>query len=155
MDLQAVKQLAKLMEETGLTTLEVEKDGERISLKKEVPAALSPIPAAAVSALQQPQIAAPAAAPEAAENDSGEVVNFNDVKEIKSPMVGTVYVASSPGADPYVHVGDKIKKGQVLCVIEAMKLMNEFTAPQSGEIVDICIEDGQLVEYGQCLFKIY
>ena len=85
----------------------------------------------------------------------GDVVNFNHVTELKSPMVGTVYVSPSPGAEPYVKIGDKVKKGQVLCLIEAMKLMNEYTAPQDGEIVDINIHDGDLVEYGQCLFTIY
>lgn len=147
MDLQSVKELAQLMEDKGLTSLEVEEDGQHICLKKEI----------WVSTQMAPVIpAAPTAAsvvPTPPENNG--IVNFNDVTEIKSPMVGTVYVAPSPDTDPYVQVGDKVKKGQVLCVIEAMKLMNEFTAPQSGEIVDICVEDGQLVEYGQCLFKIY
>ena len=90
--------------------------------------------------------------PEAAEDG---VVDFNGVTELKSPMVGTVYVSPTPGSEPYVKVGDKVKKGQVLCIIEAMKLMNEYTAPQDGEIVDVCIRDGELVEYGQCLFKLY
>lgn len=149
MDLQAVKELAQLLEEKGLTSIEVEQDGQRICLKKE---AVAPAPIASVAA--SIPAAAPVSAVSAAPESSG-VVNFNDVTEVKSPMVGTVYVAPSPGTDPFVQVGDKVKKGQVLCVIEAMKLMNEFTAPQSGEIVDICVEDGQLVEYGQCLFKIF
>ena len=70
-------------------------------------------------------------------------------------MVGTVYLSPSPGEKPFVQVGDRVKKGQVLCILEAMKLMNEYTAPQDGKIVDICVTDGQLAEYGQCLFKIY
>lgn len=153
MELKTVKELAKLMKESGLTTVEIEQNGERICLKKEMPPSQVPIVAAA-SPLEQIAVSAPVSAAEADKAEE-DVVNFNNVTEIKSPMVGTVYIAPSPGAEPYVHVGDKVKKGQVLCVIEAMKLMNEFTAPQAGEIVDICFEDSQLVEYGQCLFKIF
>ncbi|MCH3971961.1 MAG: acetyl-CoA carboxylase biotin carboxyl carrier protein [Oscillospiraceae bacterium] len=149
MDLQSVKELAQIMQDNGLTSLEVEEEGKRICLKKEQPPVSQLVSAPAVPAVQQ------AEKPVSAEEPEKDVVNFNDVTEVKSPMVGTIYVAPSPGAEAYVHVGDKVKKGQVLCVIEAMKLMNEFTAPQDGEIVDICIEDGQLVEYGQCLFKMY
>ena len=82
-------------------------------------------------------------------------VDFNNLKEVKSPMVGVFYQAPSPEADPYVRVGSKVKKGDVLCVIEAMKLLNEITADTDGEIVDVCVENGQLVEYGQVLFKIF
>lgn len=153
MDLQAVKELARLMQEMGLTSLEVEQSGQHIVLKKEVQvAAAAPVmPAAPLAApmVAPPQPAAPAPGPDE------QVVDFNNITEIKSPMVGTVYMAASPEAEPYVKAGDKVKKGQVLCVIEAMKLMNEFTAPQDGEIVDICVKDGQLVEYGQCLFKVF
>lgn len=147
MDLQAVKELAQLMEEKGLTSLEVEEEGQRICLKKEVQASVQTVPA--LSTLQEVAPAVPAAA------EKNGVVDFNAITEVKSPMVGTVYIAPSPGTEPFVQVGDKVKKGQVLCVIEAMKLMNEFPSPQDGEVVDICIEDGQLIEYGQCLFKIY
>ena len=162
MDLQAVKELAQLMEDKALTELDVELDGPHVVLQKEVqvvsapaapqisipvPAALSTAtPAAETPAEPAPQQPAPAA------KDS--VVDFNNITEIKSPMVGTAYLAPSPEEEPYVKVGDHVQKGQVLCIIEAMKLMNEFTSPQAGEIVDICVEDGQLVEYGQCLFKI-
>lgn len=153
MNLQEIKELTQVMEEAGLTSLEVEQDGQRVCLKKDLP------PVAPVTTISAAAPAAAAPAPSATDtvstNTEDGVINFNDVTELKSPMVGTVYVAPSPGEKPYVHVGDKVKQGQVLCVIEAMKLMNEYTAPQDGEIVDICIEDGQLVEYGQCLFKIY
>ena len=76
------------------------------------------------------------------------------MKELKSPMVGVVYIAPEPGAEPFVQIGSRVKKGQTLCILEAMKLMNEFTAPEDGEIVDICVTDGQLAEYGQVLFKL-
>ena len=76
-------------------------------------------------------------------------------KTVKAPLVGTFYAASAPDAEAFVSVGDTVKKGQTLGIIEAMKLMNEYVAPQDGEIVDICAENGQLVEFGQCLFKLY
>jgi acetyl-CoA carboxylase biotin carboxyl carrier protein len=159
MDLQAVKDLAQLMEDKGLTELDVELDGQHVVLKKEVQVVASPaIPATPLAPTAPiPQVAppVPAAEPAAGAGQEGNVVDFNNVTEVKAPMVGTVYMAPSPDEEPYVHVGDKVKKGQVLCIIEAMKLMNEFTAPQDGEIVDICVEDGQLVEYGQCLFKMF
>lgn len=144
MDMQTVRELAALMEEKGLTTVELEQGDGRVLLKKEVAVA-------AVAPLKVPD--APAAAPAAVAE--ADVVDFNGVTEVKAPMVGTAYTAAAPGEEPYVHVGDKVKKGQPLCVIEAMKLMNELPAPCDGEVVDICVQDGQLVEYGQCLFKLY
>ena len=100
---------------------------------------------------------APASAASAAPvaTQDGTPVDFNNLKEVKSPMAGVFYQAPSPEADPYVRVGSKVKKGDVLCVIEAMKLLNEITADTDGEIVDVCVENGQLVEYGQVLFKIF
>lgn len=88
-----------------------------------------------------------------------EVVKENeeqneDCKIIKSPMVGTFYSKSSPTANPFVKVGDKVKKGQVLCILEAMKLMNEIESEYDGEIVEVCVKDDEMVEFGQILFKI-
>ena len=77
-----------------------------------------------------------------------------DFKVIKSPMVGTFYSKSSPTANPFVKVGDKVKKGQVLCILEAMKLMNEIESEYDGEIVKVCVKDDEMVEFGQVLFKI-
>ena len=152
-NLSAVKFLADLMTANGLTSLEVKGVGLEVRLERgqTIPAAAAPAAPAAVT-VPVPAAAVPAETPAAQENS---VVDFNSVTELKSPMVGTVYVSPTPGAEPYVKVGDKVKKGQVLCIIEAMKLMNEYTAPQDGEIVDVCIGDGELVEYGQCLFKLY
>lgn len=81
-------------------------------------------------------------------------VDFNNIEEIKAPMVGVFYEAPAPGEEPFVKPGSKVKKGDVLCIIEAMKLMNEITAAKDGEIVDVCVENGAVVEYGQALFKI-
>ena len=82
-------------------------------------------------------------------------MDFNDVFEAKSPLVGAFYAAPSPGAKPFVRVGSRVKKGDVLCIVEAMKLMNEIQAERDGEIVDICAHDGDVVEFGQTLFKLY
>ncbi len=153
-NLSAVKFLADLMTANGLTSLEVKGVGLEVRLERgqTIPAAAAAPAAPAAVTVPVPAAAVPAETPAAQENS---VVDFNNVTELKSPMVGTVYVSPTPGAEPYVKVGDKVKKGQVLCIIEAMKLMNEYTAPQDGEIVDVCIGDGELVEYGQCLFKLY
>lgn len=77
-----------------------------------------------------------------------------DCKIVKSPMVGTFYSKSSPTANPFVKVGDRVKKGQVLCILEAMKLMNEIESEYDGEIVEVCVKDDEMVEFGQSLFKI-
>ena len=83
-----------------------------------------------------------------------DVIDFNQFKEVKSPMVGVFYAALSPDAAPFVKVGDRVKKGDVICIIEAMKLMNEITADEDGEVVDICVQNGEVVEYGQTLVKL-
>lgn len=150
MELNEIKFLADLMEERGLTSLEIE-EGERSIRMQRQQTSFEPLPVPTVT-VPAPVPVASKVEPEAAEDG---VVDFNGVTELKSPMVGTVYVSPMPGSEPYVKAGDKVKKGQVLCIIEAMKLMNEYTAPQDGEIVDVCIHDGELVEYGQCLFKLY
>ena len=96
--------------------------------------------------------ASPAPAPSPAEE---EPIDLSHTTAVRAPMVGVFYAAPAPGAEPFVHVGSKVKKGETLCVIEAMKVMNEVTAEADGEIVDICVKDGDLVEYGCCLMKIY
>ncbi|MCL4138444.1 UNVERIFIED_CONTAM: hypothetical protein GTU68_037703 [Idotea baltica] len=92
-------------------------------------------------------VAAPSAVPEA-------VVPVSTAKEVSSPMVGTFYRRPAADADPYVSVGDKVKKGDVLCIVEAMKLMNEIESEVAGTVSEICLEDGQMVEFGEPLFRI-
>ena len=151
MKLEEIRELAQIMKENGLGVLELQEDGT--SLRLETACATAPVVQAVVPAAAP---AAPAPAPTApATAQDGTPVDFNNLKEVKSPMVGMFYQAPSPEADPYVRVGSKVKKGDVLCVIEAMKLLNEITADTDGEIVDVCVENGQLVEYGQVLFKIF
>ena len=87
--------------------------------------------------------------------ENNQTVDFNRLIEVKSPLVGVYYSAPSPDAETFVSIGGKVKKGDVLCIIETMKLMNEIVAEQDGEIVDICIKNGDIAEYGQVLFKMY
>lgn len=153
MNLEEIRALAEILNDTGLTTIEVTEGETNIRLVKNppvpacVPAAPMPIPTVMPAAP-----AASAAAPAEAAPAAG---NFSNLTEVKSPMVGVFYDSPSPEADPYVKVGDKVKKGDVLCIIEAMKLLNEITAEQDGEIVDICAHNADVVEYGQTLFKIF
>ncbi len=155
MNIKQIKALAQILAQNDLSALEINEGETRIRLERTVaqPAAQAgavlvapPMPAAAA----QPAQEAPASAPV---EDPG--VDFNDVFEAKSPLVGVFYAAPSPGAEPFVRVGSRVKKGDVLCIVEAMKLMNEIQAERDGEIVDICAHDGDVVEFGQTLFKLY
>ncbi|MDD3244189.1 MAG: acetyl-CoA carboxylase biotin carboxyl carrier protein [Eubacteriales bacterium] len=144
MDIELIKELAMLVREMELGSLEVEEGDVKIRIQ----GALSPagIPAAPIAAPS----AAPAPAPQ---EDAG--MDFNAIHTVTSPMVGVFYAAVSPEKPPFVQVGSKVKKGDVLCIIEAMKLMNEITCDRDGEVVDICAGNGDVVEYGQTLFKIF
>ena len=151
MNIKAVQQLADLMEEKNLASLEFCEGDTKIHL---VRGGVAP-----VSSLAQPAIAAvPVTAPAMAlaEPSQTDVAAPNaEVGEpLNSPLVGVGYLANAPGEAPLAPVGSKVKKGQVLCIIEAMKVMNEFTAPRGGEIAEVCFKDGQLVEYGQPLFRL-
>lgn len=146
MNLKQIRELAEIIERTGLTTVDIQEGDSHIVLKREAPAA--PM----MTAMPQPMMPMPAAV---AQPPMDEGVDFNDVTDVTSPMVGVFYAAPSPEDKPFVSVGDKVKKGDVLCIIEAMKLMNEITAEQDGEIVDICARSGDMVEFGQVLFKLY
>ena len=136
-DLDTIKALADIMKESGLTSLSLKYEDEEISLERKYGETV--VQAAPVASAAAP-VTVSAPTPEIGGN------------AIKSPMVGVFYAAPAPGEKPYVQVGDQIKKGDVLCIIEAMKLMNEITAERDGEIARICVEDGNLVEYGQPLF---
>ncbi len=145
MTIQDIEQLARLMKETGLTSLSWERDGETLELGREVP---PPPPAAGFPPFAQsvPPMTAEAPASPAEPETAGAVIT--------SPMVGMLYLAPSPEAAPYVSVGSTVKKGDVLCIIEAMKLMNEITAEQDGVITEICAGNEQVVEFGQPLFRL-
>ena len=139
-----IRKYAELMKELGLTALEINESTGNVSLER------TPAPAAAVSAPSAP-VPAPAPAQSAAPvepNPAGDVIR------VKSPMVGVFYAAPAENAEPFVKVGDKVSKGQTLCIVEAMKLMNELPAEQEGIITEICVENGQVVDYGMTLFEM-
>lgn len=157
-------EIAVLMERQGLSRVRIEEGDAAIELERGPKPGTFPPPAqgAAMSpaSLPAPCPPSPAPAPVPAEAEpltdaEGKPLDMSKVVLVEAPMVGVYYAAPSPGADPFVHVGSKVRKGDTLCVIEAMKLMNEVTAEADGEIVDICVADGDLVEYGCCLMKLY
>ncbi len=147
MDISLINALAEIMDKNDLTAIEIDEGNTRIKLEKNIVQTVITQSAPALSAKPIADAPAPAV--------SEDVVDFNKITEVKSPLVGVFYSAPSKDADPYVKVGDKVKKGDVLCLIEAMKLINEITAENDGEIVDICVQNGQVVEFSQILFKIF
>jgi acetyl-CoA carboxylase biotin carboxyl carrier protein len=144
MEIEKIRSLAKLMNEESLSRIEIEEGGNKIRIDRQAVGACAPD--AGVAAAYKTDAAAKAEDKEKAERD--------DYKEFKSPMVGVFYAASSPESQPYVKVGSHVKKGDVLCIIEAMKLLNELNSDMDGEIAEVCAENGQVVEYGQTLFKL-
>lgn len=156
MDLRKLKTLIDLVSESNISELEItEADGKVRIVKSDPAAAVMPLPGV-VHMPAAPLVAAPAvaaAAPAAAAATApAPVVETGHV--VKSPMVGTFYRSAQPGSDPFVQVGSTVREGDTLCIIEAMKLLNEIEADKSGTIRAVLVENGQPVEYGQPLFEI-
>lgn len=148
-----IRKYAELMQELNLTGLEITADDGKVRLERTAPGtatATIPVPVAAAAAPGAVlQDGTPAAAYVQSANGTPA-----DYTSVTSPIVGVFYAAPAENADPYVKVGDQVHKGQVLCIVEAMKLMNEITADADGTIEEICVTDGQVVEYGTELFHI-
>ena len=145
-DIEYIEKLSKILKDNELTEISLENEDSAITIRKEVvvaPQAVSAAPAVMPSA---PAPSVQAEAPAKAEVKKGTPVT--------SPMVGTFYSAPSPDAKPFVEVGSSVKKGDKLCIIEAMKLMNEIEAEVSGKVLEVCVQDGQPVEFGQVLMYI-
>ncbi len=157
LNMQELRELAELVNEHGFTDFEFENENIRIRLSKTAPAqyvqAVQPVASSATAATPQTTAAQTATT---AETVSAEVPTDTDADlfKITSPIVGTFYSSPSPDKDPYVQEGDKVSDSMVVCIVEAMKLMNEIQAETSGEVVKIYVENGQPVEYGQPLFGI-
>ena len=153
MNLKEIKELIEMLKNTDISELEIERSGVKVRIRKGGDVTFHP----AMPRMEYPPaaIVAPAVAePErSAAERPAEPAQANQVK-VTSPIVGTFYRSSSPDKPAYVEVGDTVKKGQVLCIIEAMKLMNEIESEASGKVVQIIAENGQPVEYGQPLFVI-
>jgi acetyl-CoA carboxylase biotin carboxyl carrier protein len=151
MDLNLVKKLIKILEASEVTDLEIEENGTRVKLAKKVrvtQAVTIPQSAGTVPVNQQTSVSV-------VKTEDKKVVDENSgLHEIKSPIVGTFYRAPAPDADAYVQVGDNVSTGSVLCIVEAMKLMNEIESDINGKIVKILVENGKPVEYNQPLFLI-
>ena len=156
-----IRRYAELMRELELTAVEIRQEDSMVRLERAVPAP------AAVTPVIVPEMAgvcgagtvssggafagtAGAGAPGA----KGSEAPADGCLSVKSPIVGVFYAAPAENAPPYVSIGDRVKRGQTLCIVEAMKLMNEITAEFDGEVVDICVHNGDVVEYGQTLFKL-
>ena len=152
MNLDDVREILALMRENGLAEFEIERDGLKLRLRKDqATGAIAAVPAVAGAPASAAGPAAVAAAPAApVEAGTSEV----ELAVVKSPIVGTFYRSPEPGAASFVEIGTTVKKGQVLCIIEAMKLMNEIDSEFDGEIVNIYVESGQPVQYGERLFAI-
>jgi acetyl-CoA carboxylase biotin carboxyl carrier protein len=148
MDLRKLKKLIDLVQESGIAELEITEGEEKVRISRAgnaVQTAVMTMPQATPMMAAPPAAALPAA-PEAPAEPEGHVV--------KSPMVGTFYRSSAPGAKPFVEIGQSVNAGDTLCIIEAMKLLNEIEADQGGVIKTVLVENGQPVEYGQPLFLI-
>jgi acetyl-CoA carboxylase biotin carboxyl carrier protein len=163
MDLNQLKQILDLVRAHDLAEFEIEHDGLRLKIRKDAvgapavvassghaPSAPAAAPAAASASAAPPATPSGPTGPTAADAGEADV----ELAVVKSPIVGTFYRSPEPGAPPFVEIGSQVKKGQVLCIIEAMKLMNEIDSEYDGEIASVYVEGGQPVQYGERLFAI-
>ena len=156
MDSKRLAEIADVMEDRGLTRVRVEEpDGTAVELERASAAQPVAVPMPMPSAVAAP-VAAPATAPAAPEPAAQAPAAAPESQgvEVTAPMVGVFYAAPAPGDEPFVRVGSKVKAGETLCIIEAMKVLNEVTAEADGEVLEICVADGDLVEFGSCLMRI-
>ncbi len=149
MDKKKLREIIAVFKESGLAKMEISETTGEENYSIRLENATAPMMPAAVQYVQT----LPESKPQ--EEETSQIKDYNKYRDIKSPMVGIFYTAPSPDAEPFVKVGSKVKKGDTLCIIEAMKLMNDVVAEEDGEIVEICAENGALVEFGQILFKIF
>jgi acetyl-CoA carboxylase biotin carboxyl carrier protein len=159
MDFADIERILELVRQHDLAEFEMEKEGLKLRVRKA--GAAAPVPVTPPAPPGPPQSAPPAvaanastAAPVPAPSAPVEIDDSVELAVVKSPIVGTFYRSSEPGAPPFVEVGERVKKDQVLCIIEAMKLMNEITSEYDGEIVSAYVENGKPVQYGERLFAI-
>lgn len=154
---QEIRELIKLIDESSIDEFEYENDGSKVVLKKNdvqyaaAPQVQQPVVQEAPAKAPQPEAKAPVK--EEAKQEAAEQID-DSLHKIESPMVGTFYARPNPDSDAYVNLGEKVSEESIVCIIEAMKLFNEIEAEVKGEIVEVLVEDGQLVEYGQPLFLV-
>lgn len=153
MDIRKVKKLIELLEESGISELEIREGEESVRISRHSQAPAAPVYAPPMPA---PQLNIPAGGGEPAATGEAATATTNEISghTIDSPMVGTFYRAPSPGAKPFVEVGDRVNVGDTLCIVEAMKLLNQIESDKVGTVKAILVENGQPVEYGEPLFII-
>lgn len=144
--IEKINKLSEILKEQGLTEIEIESDNLKIKVRKESATVMASAPVA--------QASAPASTPAASASSAGASAANANLLEIKSPMVGTFYASPSPDSQPYVKIGPKIKKGDTLCIVEAMKLMNELPSEVEGEIVEILVSNSDAISFGQVLMRV-
>ena len=153
MDFKKIKKLVSLVETSDISSLSVEEDNLKVEIKRELQSSIAQIPVTnvqqtpVVSTTPQPTLSEPPKTPETPTENS-------DLIEIKSPMVGTFYSATNPESKPFVSNGSAVQKGDIVCIVEAMKLFNEIESDISGTIEKICVNNGDAVEFGQALFLV-
>jgi len=152
MDIRKVKKLIELLEESGVSEIEIKEGEESVRISRAMTAVAAPMPVAAPVA-PMPAPSAPVAQAQAATEAPAATPEISG-HSVKSPMVGTMYLAPSPGASNFVNVGDKVNVGDTLCIIEAMKMMNQIDADKAGTIKAVLIGDGEPVEFDEPLFLI-
>lgn len=149
MNTNNIKTLINLMEKSGLSVIEITEGETKIRLEKNQNQNMV-FSAPTQSVINIKETDSPTVV-----LSNQQVVDFNNIHEVKSPMVGVFYEAPSPDSEAFVKIGSKVKKGDVLCIIEAMKLMNEIVSDVDGEVVDICVKNAEVVEFSQILYKIF
>lgn len=153
MDIRKVKKLIELLEESGIAEIEIKEGEEAVRISRAPTGTVVP---QFISAPVQPPAAAPApaTAPAAAPAAAAPARRKDEANYVTAPMVGTFYAAPSPTAKPFVQIGDSVKEGDVLCIIEAMKMMNQIESDRAGKVTAIMVKNGEPVEFGQPLFVI-
>ena len=148
MNIKDVRALAKIMSDYGLSFIEWKDENSSITLKKDC------LTGEIVSKCSKDEIVKIHNKVENISDDISGKENFNDVIEVKSPFVGVFYSTASPDSLPYVSIGSEVKEGDVMCIVESMKIMNEIVSPRDGKVIDICVKNKDIVEFGQVLYKL-
>jgi len=153
-DVQKIRELIKIMKENDLVEIDIKHGDDQIALRRAQPPQPGTVAGPIIASLPGtiPSVGTPA--DQAAAGPTPSTQTGNELLEITSPIVGTLYEAPSPDSDPYVEIGTHVNAQTVVCIIEAMKVMNEIKAEVSGTVVETCVTNGQAIEYGQVLFKI-
>ena len=156
MDIKKIKSLTALLDESNLSAIEIKEGDNTIRLERTAPAS-TVIHSQGGYMPSQPVLSYPVDTniDFSTEQKKDSPIDFNNVKEFKAPIIGVYYSSPTPDSPPFIKKGDKIKKGDIVCIIEAMKVLNEIPADRDGEVIDICVDNGAVVEYGQVLYKIH